>query len=65
MVRSRTIAAAVLSMLALGACVIAPAGYYADDYYGSTIAMADVPPPAPYYETRPVVPYAGAVWISG
>jgi hypothetical protein len=65
MLRTRTTAAAVLSTLALGACVIAPAGYYADDGYGGTIAVADVAPPAPYYEARPVVPYAGAIWISG
>lgn len=65
MLRTRTTAAAVLSMLALSACVIAPAGYYADDYDGGAVAVADVAPPAPYYETRPVVPYAGAIWISG
>jgi hypothetical protein len=64
MVRTRTLAAAVLSMLALGACVVAPAGYYADDY-GSTLAVAEAPPPAPYYEVRPALPYLGAVWISG
>jgi len=64
MVPMRTLAAAVMSIGALGACVVAPAGYYADGY-GGTIATTDVPPPAPYYEVRPALPYLGAVWIAG
>jgi hypothetical protein len=64
MVRSRTLVAALLSSFALGACVVAPVGYY-DDGYGDPLAVADGPPPAPYYEVRPALPYVGAVWISG
>jgi hypothetical protein len=29
------------------------------------VVVADVAPPAPYYEPVPVVPYPGAVWITG
>jgi hypothetical protein len=67
---------AALCVPMLSACVVAPVGYY-DSYgygyygygYGSgageTIAVADMAPPAPYYEVRPVMPYVGAVWIGG
>ena len=60
---------AALCLSMLSACVVAPVGYY--DPYGSgypageAVAVATVPPPAPYYEVRPAVPYAGAVWFSG
>lgn len=57
----RACIAALLAPLALGACVVAPVGY--DPY--DTVAVADVPPPAPLYEVQPAVPFLGAVWISG
>ncbi|HVO06960.1 MAG TPA: hypothetical protein VMT83_09265 [Burkholderiaceae bacterium] len=38
-------------------------GYYAGG--GEAIAVADVAPPAPYYETVPVAPFVGAVWFGG
>lgn len=47
----------------LSACVVAP--YYPYGYDASGEAVADIPPPAPYAEVVPVVPYAGAVWIGG
>ena len=67
MLRLRVAAVALLAPWVLAACVVAPAGYYDDGYgsYGSTVAYADVPPPAPYYEVRPALPYVGAVWLSG
>jgi WXXGXW repeat (2 copies) len=59
----RAAAAAVLASAVLGACVVAPLGYY--DGYGEPIAYANVPPPAPYYEVQPALPFVGAIWISG
>jgi hypothetical protein len=53
------LAAAALS---LSGCVVVPADYYGDGYSGEVV---DVAPPAPYAEVRPVMPYVGAVWISG
>jgi len=58
-----------LSALALSGCVVAPYPYqgagYADPAYGQPIAVANVPPPAPYAEVVPVMPFVGAVWVSG
>jgi hypothetical protein len=61
----RASAAVLLSSIALSACVVTPLGYYDDYGNGESIAVADVPPPAPYYEVRPALPFVGAVWISG
>jgi WXXGXW repeat (2 copies) len=77
-IASRLLLIAPLSAAALlSGCVVAPyparravytqpvpayseaAPVYADD------AVVDVAPPAPYVEVRPVLPYAGAVWIGG
>lgn len=55
-----------LALAGLSACVVAP--YYPYQTYGGAgeaVAVADVPPPAPYGEVVPAVPYAGAVWIGG
>jgi hypothetical protein len=63
----KTLALAVTA-LALSACVIAPYpryGGYANGAYDADIAVANVPPPAPYAEIVPVIPFAGAVWLSG
>ena len=61
------ILAVALSALALSACVVAPyprqAAYYPEA--GGSVVVTDVPPPAPYVEPVPVVPYAGAIWIGG
>ena len=58
--------AVALSSLALSACVVAPYPRQAA-YYPETRAsvIVDVPPPAPYVEPVPVVPFAGAIWIGG
>ena len=63
----RTFALAALSSAALCACVVAPAGRpYGYGYApAGEVVVADVAPPAPYYEAVPVAPYAGAVWIGG
>jgi hypothetical protein len=55
-------AAAVLS---LSACVVAPYYPYQSTGYGEAVAVADVPPPAPYAEVVPVAPFLGAVWLGG
>jgi hypothetical protein len=58
-------AALVASAASLSACVVAPAYPTQGAYYGGPVVVANAPPPAPYVETVPVVPYAGAVWIGG
>jgi hypothetical protein len=55
---------AALATLALSACVVAPYPYYSSAY-DQPVAVADVPPPAPYAEVVPAIPYVGAVWLSG
>jgi hypothetical protein len=62
---SLLIATVVVSAASLSACVVAPAYPAQDAYYGGPVVVANAPPPAPYVETVPVVPYAGAVWIGG
>jgi hypothetical protein len=32
---------------------------------GGDVVVTDVAPPAPYYETVPALPFAGAVWLDG
>ena len=58
-----------LSVVMLSACAVAPYPYRGSAYYsgpaGSAAVVASVPPPAPYVEVVPAVPYAGAVWIGG
>lgn len=60
--------AAVLAAATLTGCVVAPpaAPMYADGgYYDGEVVSATVAPPAPYVETIPVAPFAGAIWIGG
>ncbi len=63
------LALSAAALLSLSACVVAPyypyqsAGY--GDPGGQPIAVADVPPPAPYGEVVPVIPFAGAIWLGG
>lgn len=56
----------LLTAVAAGvsACVIAPpyAGY---GYPSSAEVVVDTPPPPPYPEVVPVIPYPGAIWIGG
>ncbi len=61
-----TLALAVTA-LALSACVVAPYPRYGAAYpaYDAEIAVANVPPPTPYAEVVPVVPFAGAIWLGG
>ena len=56
--------ALVLATAALGACVVAPAGYGAHPYYGGA-AYVTVAPPAPRVEVVGVAPAPGYFWISG
>lgn len=60
--RIRHAAIAVALPLALGACVVAPPGYYRHGYYGAGIVIA---PPAPQVEYYGQAPYPGDVWIGG
>lgn len=67
------LAGAALSAVTLTGCVVAPVGqpYYGDPYSNIPDTQAYAPiyapiaPPAPYVETIPIAPYAGAVWIGG
>ena len=61
---SRLALAAAASAVVLSACVVAPARpvRYAP---AEEFVVTDVAPPAPYVETLPPPPYAGAVWING
>jgi hypothetical protein len=52
----------------LSGCIVVPAhrGYgYGGGYAGGPAVVVDAPPPAPYAEVVPVLPYPGAVWIGG
>ena len=62
-----TLALAMASSALLSACVVVPAhrGYYDGGYAAAPVVVVDVPPPAPYVEVVPVMPYPGAVWIGG
>lgn len=58
--------AVVLGATALSGCVVAPMGpAYTSGYYDEGTVVADIAPPAPYVETIPVAPFAGAIWIGG
>lgn len=62
----RTALAGTLAALALSACVVAPYPPGPAVYGpGDTVVVSPVPPPAPYVEVVPVLPYPGAIWISG
>jgi hypothetical protein len=62
-IRTFTLAAACSA--ALSACVVAPVAQpYGYGPAGGAV-VADVGPPAPYYEAVPVAPYPGAIWIGG
>lgn len=60
----------LLTMVAaslLSACVVVPAhrGYAGGGYAAEPDVYADVPPPQPYAEVVPVMPFPGALWIGG
>ena len=65
----RTLAFAAACSAALSACVVAPIGRpygaYGPAYAPAGEVVVDAAPPAPYYETLPPLPFAGAVWING
>lgn len=73
MLRARLVLVAPLTAAMLSACVVAP--YPARPVVYSQPAPAyappveeyvvDTPPPAPYAEVIPPLPYEGAVWIGG
>jgi hypothetical protein len=64
---NRRLFVVVLAAFSLGGCVVAPyprsGGYYPAE--GAPPVVVDTPPPAPYVEVVPVVPFPGAVWIGG
>jgi hypothetical protein len=61
----RTLALAAACAATLSACVVAPVHHPYGYASGGQVIVADVAPPAPYYEAVPVAPYPGAVWING
>jgi len=64
----RKLAVAALCSASLSACVVAPVAQpygYGGYGPGGEVVVANVAPPAPYYEPIPAVPYAGAIWIGG
>ena len=63
----RIFAFSALCSAVLSACVVAPPQPYPYGYSAPAgpAIVTDVAPPVPYYEPVPVVPYPGAVWISG
>lgn len=61
---------AVLSVagaVALTGCVVVPAHHRGGEvaYVPAPVVVVDTPPPAPYVEVVPTMPYAGGVWIGG
>lgn len=59
--RPRAAAALGLGVVLLSGCVVVPAhraGYH-------EAVVVDTPPPPPYAEVQPVMPYPGAVWVEG
>jgi len=73
MLHPRLLIAAPLCALLLSACVVSPYPQRvvysqpvpAGQYTTEESVVVDVPPPAPYVEVVPAVPFSGAVWIGG
>ncbi len=51
--------------LALSACVVAPPAQPVYGYEGGPVVMVESPPPPPYAEVVPLMPFPGALWIGG
>ena len=53
----------------LSGCVVVPyphqAAYYGGAGQPSSSVVVDVPPPAPYAEVVPAIPFVGALWLGG
>ena len=57
-----------LSAVLLSACVVAPYPrrvVYDQPVPADSGVIVDVPPPAPYVEVVPAIPFPGAIWIGG
>ena len=66
--RPRFLLIAPIAALLLSACVVAPYpryGGYSQPVPADGGVIVDVPPPAPYVEVVPAIPFAGAVWLRG
>ena len=48
-----------------GAYATGPAGGYSGAAPFESGVVVDIPPPAPYAEVVPAIPFAGALWIGG
>jgi hypothetical protein len=64
MTKRTSMALALAAGALLSGCIVVPAhqGY---GYATGPVIVVDAPPPAPYAEVVPVLPYPGAVWIGG
>ena len=77
MLQARLLFIAPLCAAALSACVVAPYPrrvVYSEPvpaveqpvpYAYDSAVVVDVPPPAPYVEVVPAIPFPGAIWIGG
>jgi hypothetical protein len=68
MMNRPALALALAASALLSACIVVPAhrgGGGGGGYYAEPGIVVDAPPPAPYTEVVPVMPYPGAVWING
>jgi hypothetical protein len=61
--------AAALLSTGLSACIVVPAGHARGPVYETPYpagqVVVEAPPPSPYQEVIPVLPFPGAVWIGG
>ncbi len=65
--KAASLALSLASAALLSACVVVPAhrAGYDGGYAGGSEVIVDMPPPAPYAEVVPAMPYPGAVWVGG
>ena len=64
--KSHTLALTLGAAALLSGCIVVPGRHARGPAYAEPQGVyADAPPPPPYAEVVPVLPYPGAVWIGG